>query len=109
MNVDGIEQIDVKSLKEQLDKNLDFTLLDVRTSEEYDIANIQGLNIPLQELKERFTELPKERDIVVHCHHGGRSQQAAVFLKAKGFKSVKNLSGGIDAWSRLIDDSITRY
>ena len=109
MNTDGIEQMDVKDLKEKIDKNVDFTLLDVRTSEEYEIANLAGLNIPLQELKTRFGELAQDRDIVIHCHHGGRSQQAAVFLKSKGFKSVKNLSGGIDAWSRLIDDSIPRY
>lgn len=109
MIVDGIEQLSVQELKQKLDQHSDFTLLDVRTPEEYDIANIDALNIPLGELKERVAELDKNKEIVIHCHHGGRSQKAALLLKSEGFSSVKNLSGGIDAWSRLIDSQVSRY
>lgn len=84
-------------------------LLDVRTTEERELASIpSSLFIPLHELHERYNELPTDKEIIVYCHHGSRSFAAAEFLQEKGIK-VKNLQGGIAAWSYDIDTTIPRY
>jgi adenylyltransferase/sulfurtransferase len=85
-------------------------LLDVRTPMEHAIARVEGARLlPLNELPQRFEELDPEADLVVMCHHGIRSAQAVAFLRDKGFARVRNLAGGIDAWSRDVDDSVPRY
>lgn len=105
-----IPTIEVQELKVLRDKKIPHLLLDVREPSEYNHCKIAGsVLIPLGELPGRFGELPKDRAIVVHCHHGGRSAQATLFLKKQGFLDVKNLSGGIDAWSCEIDPSVPRY
>ena len=84
-------------------------LLDVRQPEEYDTARIEGaVLIPLSELPSRLAELPKERPLVVMCHHGMRSAHAVHHLREAGFDAL-NLSGGIDAWSREIDPEVPLY
>lgn len=102
-------QITVEQLKAQLDKGEVPIILDVREPREYKTANIGGLLIPLGEVPKRMSELDKGKEIVVHCHHGGRSQHAVEFLYDNGFKNVKNLVGGIDAWSLKIDPKVARY
>jgi rhodanese-related sulfurtransferase len=77
---------------------------------EHAIARVEGARLlPLNELPQRFEELDPEADLVVMCHHGIRSAQAVAFLRDKGFARVRNLAGGIDAWSRDVDDSVPRY
>jgi rhodanese-related sulfurtransferase len=61
------------------------------------------------ELPDRFSELEKGEEIVVYCHHGNRSARAVDFLRRMGFENVKNLTGGINAWSLEIDPSVPRY
>src|ERR1700733_11295270 len=96
----GIAQIKVADLKILRDKKAAHVLLDVREPDEYALCKIPGsLLIPLGELPARFSELPKDKEIIVHCHHGGLSAQAVNFLAEQGFEKVKNLAGGIDAWS----------
>ena len=105
-----IVEINARELKALCDRNARHLLLDVREPDEYAHCKISGsVLIPLGELPARFSELPKDREIVVHCHHGGRSAQAARFLAEQGFAGVKNLTGGIDAWSCEIDPSVPRY
>ena len=88
----------------------DFVLVDVREPLEAEIAHIEGArNIPLRELPGRLAELPGHSEIVTLCHHGPRSLKAREILKGAGFASVRSLSGGIDAWSREVDDSVPRY
>ena len=107
---DSVVPIDVISLKERLDAGKVGLLLDVREDWEHSLAAIPGsTHIPLAELYDRLQELAFEDDIVVYCHFGQRSYQAGMFLKEEGFKDVYNLSGGIDAWSQLVDPSIPRY
>ena len=106
--VNGIEQIDVTSFKRQQDAGTDLFLLDVREPHEFKIAQIGGHLIPLGDLQKRVGELDKNREIVVHCKSGGRSQKAAEFLQQAGFK-VKNLAGGIQAWSDKIDPRVAKY
>jgi sulfur-carrier protein adenylyltransferase/sulfurtransferase len=106
--VNGIEQIDVTTFKQQRDAGKDYFLLDVREPHEFKIAEIGGYLIPLGDLQKRVAELDKNRDIVVQCKSGGRSQKAAEFLQQAGFK-VKNLAGGILAWSDQIDPRVPKY
>jgi adenylyltransferase/sulfurtransferase len=90
----------------------DFLLLDVRESDEFMRARIEGSKlIPLGELEDRLAEIRdwKERPIVVHCHHGGRSAKACKLLGDAGFMRVTNLTGGIEAWSLTVDADVSRY
>ena len=102
-------QITVEQLKQKLDKGEKPFILDVREHSEYRIANLGGKLIPLGEIPKRINELKKDAEIIVHCHHGGRSQRAVEFLYEQGFTDVKNLVGGIDAWSTRIDPNIPKY
>lgn len=102
-------QITPEQLKAKLDKGEKPVLLDVREPSEYKVANMGGKLMPLRELPQRYTELNPNEEIIIHCHHGGRSQRAVEFLYEKGFKNVKNLVGGIDAWSTKIDPKVPRY
>src|ERR1700744_6326641 len=106
--VNGIEQSSVTTFKQQRDGGKDYFLLDVREPHEYKIAEIGGYLIPLGDLQNRVGELDKSREIVAHCKMGGRSQKAAEFLQQAGFK-VKNLAGGIQAWSEQIDPKVAKY
>ncbi len=90
----------------------DFLLLDVRESDEFMRARIEGSTlIPLGELEDRLAEIRewKQRPVVVHCHHGGRSAKACKLLSDAGFIRVTNLTGGIEAWSLTVDADISRY
>jgi len=109
--VDGIRQITVEELKRKLDAKNDVFVLDVREPHEYPIANLGAPLIPLGELEKRVAELApqKDREVVVHCRSGARSQKAAVILRNAGFKNVENLSGGILAWADKIDPSMPKY
>jgi adenylyltransferase/sulfurtransferase len=87
-------------------------LLDVREADEVATARIEGATwIPLGDLETRIEELAawRDREVVVHCHHGVRSAKACRVLAANGFQRVENLAGGIEAWSLTVDPSIPRY
>ena len=84
-------------------------LLDVREPFEAEIANLGGVLIPLGDLPARINELDSTRETIVYCHHGNRSRYAAEFLQRQGFGNVKNLTGGIDAWSIEIEPTKPRY
>jgi adenylyltransferase/sulfurtransferase len=99
----------VEELKSRLDRNEDIVILDVREPHEYEIANIGGHLIPLNDLPKRVNELDSSADIVVLCASGVRSARAVKFLTDLGFKKVKNLAGGINAWAERIDPSLPVY
>ena len=97
-------------LKELIDEGKRFILLDVREQWEYEIVHIQGATlIPLGELPRRFREIAQGVEVVVYCHWGMRSLDAAFLLQQLGFKSVKSLVGGIDQWAQEIDTQLHRY
>ena len=97
-------------LKSMMDANADLYVLDVREPHEIAICAIDGtVKIPLGEVSERYLEVPKDRDVVVHCKLGGRSAQAVEFLQSKGYTNVKNLAGGIIRWADDVDTSLTKY
>ncbi|MBX2991036.1 MAG: molybdopterin-synthase adenylyltransferase MoeB [Bacteroidetes bacterium] len=101
--------ITAQELKARIDADDSPFLLDVRELYERELASIGGVLIPLGSLASRLNELDKEREIVVYCHHGIRSAHAVGLLRRAGFTNVKNLSGGIDEWIRLIDGGLKRY
>lgn len=103
------ESLSVQELHQLRQLQADFILLDVREPLEYNICNLGGLLIPLSQLSNKVHELDKSKLIIVHCKSGGRSQRALKILREAGCSSVKNLTGGILAWAREIDSSITQY
>jgi adenylyltransferase/sulfurtransferase len=105
----GIPQITVKELKARRDAGEDVFLLDVREPYEYKIAQIGGKLIPQNDVPNRLAEIPRDREIVVQCRSGARSQRIAEFLKQSGYTQVVNLAGGILAWSDEIDPMVQKY
>ena len=85
-------------------------LLDVREPSEYAHVHVEGsLHIPMGQIANRLGELDSGHTYVVMCHHGGRSQQVALFLASRGYDQVANLAGGIDAWAADLDPHLPRY
>ncbi len=103
-------EIEVTEVKEKLDRGDKFVLIDVREPHEYQICNIPAAKlIPLGEVGKRLGELDPEADIVIHCKSGMRSARACGILRAAGFKHVRNMKGGILAWSDQVDPSVPKY
>jgi len=107
--VNGIPQLTVKELKRRIDAGEEVYILDVREPWEYKIAQIGGKLIPQNEVPRRLAEIDREREVIVHCHHGVRSQRVAEQLKQQGYPRVVNLAGGIHAWSEEIDPKAAKY
>jgi adenylyltransferase/sulfurtransferase len=103
-------EIDVTELKQKLDRGDQFVLLDVREPHEYKIAKIPGSKlVPLGEIPNRLGEFDRNAEIVVHCKMGGRSAKACGILRQAGFANVRNVVGGITAWSEKVDPSVPKY
>ena len=93
-----------------LQKDNDAILLDVREDSELAICKIEGaLHIPLSKIPDRYASIPKERTVIVFCHHGMRSLKVQDFLATKGFDNVINMQGGIHAWSTNVDPQVPHY
>jgi sulfur-carrier protein adenylyltransferase/sulfurtransferase len=102
--------IDPVEVKSKIDRGDRFVLLDVREPHEYQICNIpQAKLIPLGDLPKRVNELDSADEIIAHCKSGMRSAKAVEFLKQAGFKKVRNMKGGILAWSEKVDPSVPKY
>jgi len=105
----SVPEIQVEELKQRLDQGDDLFLLDVRDEYEFELSNIGGHLIPLPELPRRYKELNTRQEIVAVCKMGPRGVKAVEFLQRQGFKHVRNLSGGIHAWSDRVDRKIRKY
>ena len=105
----GVPEISVEELKQRLDAKEDFVLLDVREPHEYNICNLSGVLIPLNDLPRRMNELDPNKEMVIHCRSGARSARAVGFLQQAGFSKTKNLAGGILAWADRIDPNMPKY
>jgi len=102
--------ISPKELKTSLDKGDKLVLVDVREEWEYSLAKLDGsILIPLGTLPQSLARLTRDSEIIAICHHGMRSADATNFLLQQGFTNVKNLVGGIDAWSTQVDGTVPRY
>jgi monothiol glutaredoxin len=104
-----IQQLQAPALKAMIDSGAPFELVDVRTEWERDIARIEGSRLLDQGYHEYLLALDRSTPLVFQCHHGIRSQAAAEYCEGLGFTRLFNLSGGIDAWSQLVDSSVPRY
>lgn len=109
-----IPEIDVNQLATLLASNQSLQLIDVRERNEVDLAQIPDFTLyPLSEFEQWseqiLRDLKPEAETIVICHHGMRSAQLCQWLAMRGFSEVKNVSGGIDAYSRMVDPSIRRY
>lgn len=110
-----IPQISVEELAQRLVESPEgLQLIDVREEQEVAIAHLEGFeNLPLSEFAEWSDQIPTRFDpnaeTLVLCHHGSRSAQMCQWLVNQGFTNVKNIAGGIDAYSQLVDPSIPQY
>ena len=102
-----INAVDANKLRRQ---NADVILLDVREDSELEICKIEGAShIPMNKLLEQSDSLPKDRPIIVFCHHGMRSMHVVRYLESIGFDKVTSMRGGIHAWSNEVDPRIHKY
>ena len=105
-----IKEIKVSELQEKITNKEDFILLDVRNIQEVLFSKIEGsVHIPMNEIQNRLDELDLNKEIIVQCKSGKRSAKVCEYLMMKNYTKVKNLSGGIIAWSKEIDPSILVY
>lgn len=106
-----MQEITATELKNHMDKGDDIQLIDVRQPDENAFAKIEGAKlIPLGEIVQRMSELDENRETVIHCKAGGRSAKAIEMLERAGFTGdMKNLRGGITAWSDEVDPKIPKY
>ena len=99
-----------RELKAELDRGDDVVIVDVREPQEFQINRLPGsILIPLGDLPKRYVELDPNANIVTQCKSGMRSAKAVDFLKQAGFKKVKNMKGGILAWSDKVDPTVPKY
>lgn len=108
--VGGAENVLPEEIKKEQDEGKKIVILDVREPWEYQTARVEGsVLIPLGQLEKRKDELDPTAEIATLCHKGVRSYQAMMILKSLGFKNIRNISGGIDAWSVRVDPAVPRY
>lgn len=102
--------ISPRELKERLDRGDRPVLLDVRQDWETRLCRLEhALHIPIEELEVRVDELDPAEEIVVYCHQGVRSAAVAQYLTQLGFRSARNLAGGLERWAGTVDPAMRRY
>lgn len=106
LNSNDIEEITVNELKRWIDTNEPFQLIDVRERTEYELGNIGGELIPLNEIESQYSKIQTNNKVVIHCRMGGRSAEAVRMLQNKGHRNLLNLKGGILEWIKHIDPTI---
>lgn len=106
-----MQEITATELKEKIDAGENVQLVDVRQPDENAFARIDGAKlIPLGEIVRRMDELDDSKETIIHCKAGGRSAQAIEALTHAGFAGkMRNLKGGITAWSNEVDASVPKY
>ncbi len=97
-------------IRDALASRSDVLLIDVREPAEYAVAHIEGATlIPLRTLPQQLERVPRDHEIILHCHHGMRSEMAGKFLLAQGYTRVSHMVGGIDRWSDDVDPAVPKY
>jgi adenylyltransferase/sulfurtransferase len=103
-------EVTAEELKRRIDQGEELFILDVRNPEEFQICRIPGSTLlPLPQLPQRFRELSRDRELIVHCKSGMRSQKAIQFLREQGFTNLVNVKGGILAWADKVDRGMVKY
>jgi rhodanese-related sulfurtransferase len=105
-----MQEKSVKELKEMIDTGVDFQLIDVREPHEYDICNLKGELIPMNEIPENVARISKDKPVIIHCRSGARSGRVIQYLEQEyGYTNLYNLDGGILAWAHEVDTSMPTY
>ncbi|MFY9584882.1 MAG: rhodanese-like domain-containing protein [Candidatus Acidiferrales bacterium] len=103
-------QIEPRAVKQRLDRGDKFLLVDVREPWEHEICRIKGAKlIPMGALAGNLATLEQDEEVVLYCHHGIRSLDAAAWLRAQGVEGAWSLAGGIERWATEIDPRVARY
>ncbi len=108
-NQPAVREVSAPDLQALLRNGTPLELIDVRTDHEQELARIPGATLLDQSSHDRLLTLERDTLLVFHCHHGIRSRAAAEYFLRHGFTKLLNLSGGIDAWSQLVDPTVPRY
>lgn len=104
-----MKEVTVQELKALFDQNTEFQLIDVREPFEYEVSNLNGLNIPLAGILLESSKISKDVPVIIQCRSGKRSAQAVMLLEQQGYTNLSNLAGGILAWKEEIDPEIDVY
>lgn len=107
--MDSNLQVEPRDVKTWLENGEDFSLIDVRTPEEWAIARLEGAELLDYNDAGRYMSLPKDRRLVFACKTGQRSLDVAAYFKGHGFTRVHSMRGGLDAWTEQVDPSLPRY
>jgi len=104
-----MKEITVEELKQMIDANEDFQLIDVRETFEFETSNLDGENIPLASVLLEKDKIARDKPVVIHCRSGKRSAQAIKLLENEGYTNLSNLQGGILAWKDEFDSDMIVY
>lgn len=104
-----MKEVTVQELKNMMDGNEEFQLIDVREPFEYEVSNLNGVNIPLAGILIESDKISKDVPVVIQCRSGKRSAQAVMLLEQQGYTNLSNLQGGILAWRDEIDPELDVY
>jgi rhodanese-related sulfurtransferase len=105
-----IREISASELKARRDRGENPVVIDVREDWELQLARIPDVvHVPMNQIPARVSEFSRDAETIVMCHAGARSLRVAHFLSNQGFTNVANLSGGIAAWSELVDATVPQY
>ena len=108
----NVPELSVRELQEELASANPPQLIDVREAAEWEFCRIPGAELlPLSQWPQLAVEklTDKSQPLLMQCHHGGRSARATAWLLGQGYTNVRNVAGGIDAWSIEVDSSVPRY
>jgi adenylyltransferase/sulfurtransferase len=107
---EGFARLGVTTISQRMNEGWKPFILDVRKLHELEIVKLNyDATIPHEDVGTRLAEIPRDRDILVHCKMGGRSAKASRVLVAAGYPNVTNMEGGITAWAKLIDTDLPTY
>ena len=112
MTDDPLANIEIapREVQELLARDDQVLFVDVREQWEYDTAHIQGsVLIPLREIPGNLQRIENAQEVIIFCHHGMRSLDAAAWLRSQGVEGARSMAGGIDRWSVEIDPAVPRY
>ena len=99
-----------REVSARLERGEKFLFVDVREKWEHEASHIDGsVLIPMREIPAHLRRLAEERDIVLFCHHGMRSLDAAAWLRSQGVEGARSMAGGIERWSIEVDPLVPRY
>lgn len=104
-----MKEVTVQELKDMMDRNVEFQLIDVREPFEYEVSNLNGVNIPLAGVLIESDKISKDMPVIIQCRSGKRSAQAVMLLEQQGYTNLANLQGGILAWKDQINPDMEVY